>query len=159
MHVILASFVLLGSAAPRYDRDVRPILADRCFTCHGPDAKKRQAELRLDQRESALAPHPDGIAIVPGKPDLSELWKRITHHDVGERMPPANSGKRPLSDAEKELLRRWIEEGALYEPHWSFVPPVKPPPPAVKDAHWVRGPIDSFVLARLEQHGTAPRPA
>ncbi len=158
MHVILVSLVLLGGAAPRYDRDVRPILADRCFTCHGPDAKKRQAELRLDQRESALAAHPDGIAIVPGKPDESELWKRITQHDAGERMPPANSGKRPLSDAEKELLRRWIAEGAVYEPHWSFVPPVAPPAPAVKDAHWVRDPLDRFVLARLEQEGLAPSP-
>ncbi len=158
MHVILVSLVLLGGAAPRYDRDVRPILADRCFTCHGPDAKKRQAELRLDQRESALAAHPDGIAIVPGKPDESELWKRITQHDAGERMPPVNSGKRPLSDAEKELLRRWIEEGAVYEPHWSFVPPVEPPAPAVKDAHWVRDPLDRFVLARLEQEGLAPSP-
>jgi hypothetical protein len=137
---------------------VRPILADRCFTCHGPDAKKRQAELRLDQRESALAEHPDGVAIVPGQPDESELWKRITHADIGERMPPANSGKRPLSDAEKELLRQWIEDGAVYEPHWSFVAPTKPQPPSVRDTKWARDPLDHFVLARLEQAGLAPSP-
>jgi cytochrome c553 len=152
-----ASLALLAGA-PRYDRDVRPILADRCFSCHGPDAKKRQAELRLDQRESALAAHPDGIAIVPGDPGQSELVRRIMHKDIGERMPPANSGKRPLSDAEKELLRRWIEDGAVYETHWSFVPPVKPPLPAVDDARWPRGEIDRFVLARLEEAGLAPSP-
>jgi cytochrome c553 len=161
-----ASLAALGGAstsaehapAPRYDRDIRPLLAERCLTCHGPDAKKRQAELRLDQRESALAPHPDGIAIVPGKPEESELVRRITHHDVGERMPPATSGKRPLSDAEKELLRRWIADGAVYEPHWSFVPPARPPLPSVKDERWVRDPLDRFVLARLEQQGIAPGP-
>jgi len=144
--------------APRYDRDVRPILADRCFSCHGPDAKKRQAELRLDLRENALAPHPDGIAIVPGKPEESELVRRITHRDASERMPPANSGKRPLSEAEKELLTRWVEEGAVYEPHWSFVPPARPELPAVKDARWPRDDLDRFVLARLEEHGLAPSP-
>src|SRR5689334_12919255 len=153
MPVLLVTLVLLGGAAPRYDRDVRPILADRCFTCHGPDAKKRQADLRLDQRESALA-----LAIVPGEPDESELVRRITHHDAGERMPPASSGKRPLSDAEKELLRQWIADGAVYEPHWSFVPPVDHAPPAVRDAKWARDPLDRFVLARLEQAGLAPSP-
>ncbi|MBK7644313.1 MAG: PSD1 domain-containing protein [Planctomycetes bacterium] len=164
---IFASLALVAGAAGtsgsapalRYDRDVRPILADRCFTCHGPDAKKRQAELRLDMRESALSPHADSpAAILAGDAEHSELWKRITHPDVAQRMPPADSGKRPLSDAEKEILRRWIAEGADYEPHWSFVPPVKHDPPAVKDAHWVRGPIDRFVLARLESEGLAPNP-
>ena len=160
----LASLALLAAPptgperapALRYDRDVRPILSDRCFSCHGPDAKKRQANLRLDERESALGKYEDGFAIVPGKPDESQLWKRITHHDAAERMPPSNAGKRPLSDAEKQLLRRWIETGAEYEPHWSFVPPVRPALPAVKDERWVRDPLDRFVLARLEAEGLAP---
>jgi len=170
MRALLASLAsllpLLGGVAPaperapapRYDRDVRPILSDRCFTCHGPDAKKRQAKLRLDQSENALEAHEDGFPIVPGKPEESQLWKRITQHDVAERMPPANAGKRPLSDSEKELLRRWIEDGAVYEPHWSFVPPTRPALPAVKNTKWEHDTLDRFVLARLEAEGIAPSP-
>ena len=145
----------------RYDRDVRPILADRCFPCHGPDANKRQAELRLDQLETATATREHGAAIVPGKPAESELWHRITNEDVDERMPPATSSRKQLSDDERGTLRRWIEEGARYEPHWSFVPPVRPPVPQgpeVRDAQSCRNAVDRFIRARLETEGVAPSP-
>jgi len=151
-----------GADAPaplRYDRDVRPILADRCFPCHGPDAKKRQAELRLDQFETATAARTDGAAIVPGRPEASLLWARLNHADPDERMPPADSNRRALSAPERELLRRWIEEGAAYEPHWSFVPPRPVAVPEVRDAAWCRNEIDRFVLARLEREGVVPGPA
>jgi len=147
-----------GNAAVRYDRDVRPILADRCFTCHGLDAKQRQAELRLDDPASALADRGGYAAIVPGQHAQSALWERLTAADPDERMPPASSHKRALSSAELELVRRWIDAGAQYEPHWSFVPPTRPPLPAVRDAAWPRDELDRFVLADLEARGVAPSP-
>ena len=151
------------SASPvepvRYDRDVRPILADRCFRCHGPDEKARQGKLRLDLAASATADRGGYAAIVPGAPEASELWRRVTHADPDERMPPAKSNRRVLSEEERALVRRWIEEGARYEPHWSFVAPVRPSVPDVRDAGWCRNAIDRFVLARLEREGIAPSPA
>ncbi len=149
-----------GPAGPiRYDRDIRPILADRCFQCHGLDASKRQADLRLDTFEGATTPPKDSVAaIVPGKPEASELWARVNDDDPKDGMPPESSHKRRLSAEEKELVRRWIVEGAQYEPHWSFVAPTKPTPPSVRNESWVRNPIDRFVLARLEAEGIAPSP-
>ena len=143
-----------------YDRDIRPILSDRCFTCHGPDSGKRQAKLRLDDPVSALAVREgySATAIEPGNPAKSEAWMRITAEDPAERMPPADSTKGPLSDEQRELVRRWIEQGAQYEPHWSFVPPARPALPAVSDAAWSRGEIDRFVLAGLEGAGLSPAP-
>lgn len=148
-----------GNGEPvRYDRDVRPILAERCFTCHGRDASKRKADLRLDDRTSATADH-DGVrAIVPGDLGNSELWRRITATDHDERMPPLQSGKRALTAAEQDIIRRWLEGGAVYEPHWSFTAPVRPELPAVKDANWSRNAIDRFVLAKLESHDAVPSP-
>src|SRR5262245_50171373 len=143
---------------PRYDRDIRPILSDHCFTCHGPDANKRRKDLRLDVRESATGDRADGPVIVPGKPEAGHLWGRVTSKDPDEVMPPPDSGKRALSADEKELIRRWIAAGAEYEPHWAFVAPTRPAPPAVKDAAWARNDIDRFVLARLEAQGIAPSP-
>jgi hypothetical protein len=140
----------------RYDRDIRPILADRCFKCHGPDPKSREAELRLDERAGAIEDHDGTQAVVPGNPDDSELWRRITAADPAERMPPADSSKKPLTEAERDLLRRWIEQGAAYEPHWSFVPPRRPAVPAVHDAQWCRTDVDRFLLANLERHGVTP---
>ncbi len=134
----------------RYDRDIRPLLSDRCFKCHGPDAGARKAELRLDQ--------PGARAIVPGDVEGSSLWRRINETDPGELMPPPESNKRGLSAEEKELVRRWIAEGAKYEPHWSFVAPVRPGVPQVKDGAWGKNEIDRFVLARLEAEGVAPSP-
>jgi hypothetical protein len=140
----------------RYDRDIRPILADRCFLCHGPDEKKRQGKLRLDHFEGAVADRGGYAAIAPGDAKSSEVWRRVTNHDVEERMPPATSNRRPLGESELALLRRWIDEGAQYEPHWSFVPPVRPEVPRVTDSSWPRNDVDRFVLAKLERERVAP---
>jgi Protein of unknown function (DUF1553)/Protein of unknown function (DUF1549)/Planctomycete cytochrome C len=141
-----------------FNRDVIPILSNNCFKCHGPDGENRKSGLRLDRRDVALKPAETGkIAIVPGKPDESELVRRILSADGDERMPPADSGKR-LSDAQKQTLRQWIGEGAEYKSHWAFVPPRRPPLPAVKQKDWPKNAIDSFVLARLESEGLQPSP-
>jgi hypothetical protein len=142
--------------APRYGRDIRPILSDRCFTCHGPDAEKRMAGLQLDTFEGATAAREGGAAIVPGDLGASELWRRITSDDDDVRMPPPSSTKKALTDAEREAIARWIEAGAVYEPHWAFEAPVRPMVPEVRDEQWARGAIDRFVLARLEAEGLAP---
>lgn len=159
---LLTAPALAGGGEPpaplRYGRDVRPILSDRCFTCHGPDANKRKASLRLDLAESATAARASGAAIVPGKPEESELWLRLNHADADERMPPANSNRRPLSASERERVRRWIEEGARYEAHWAFTPPVRPPVPALAEPRGARNAIDLFVRATLEAEGVAPSP-
>jgi len=138
---------------PSFSREIRPILARKCFACHGPDESHREADLRLDLRESAI----DLEAITPGKPEKSELVARITSNDPDTLMPPPDSGE-SLSDTEKELLRRWIASGAKYEKHWSFAAPRRPPLPPVKNAAWPRNPIDRFILARLENEGLAPSP-
>lgn len=138
----------------RYGRDIRPILSDRCFNCHGPDAGKRKAKLRLDEREAALAPRDDGAAIVPGDLEASALWLRLTAHDADDVMPPADSGRKPLNDAERSLIRAWIEQGANYEPHWAFVAPVASQVPDLSNASTTRdNPIDGFVGAALQAHG------
>ena len=149
-----------AAAAPgklEYNRDIRPILAENCFACHGPDSAARKANLRIDQRDEALA----AKAVVPGKPDESQLVARIFADDPQERMPPAKSRK-TLTPAQKETLKRWIAEGAEYQPHWSFIPPVRPAVPDVsrdpKGSAWVRNPIDAFVYAKLKEHGLAPAP-
>ncbi|MBA3481284.1 MAG: DUF1549 domain-containing protein, partial [Pirellulales bacterium] len=136
-----------------YNRDVRPILFDACISCHGPDSASRKAELRLDQRDAAI----EMAAIDPGDPDSSELIRRILSEDDEERMPPPET-KKHLTEEQKQTLVRWIEQGAEYQPHWSFVPPTRPEPPAVKGEAWVRNVIDRFVLARLEGEGLKPAP-
>ena len=141
-----------------FDREIRPILADRCFKCHGPDENERQAELRLDVHEAMLRPADSGrAAVVPGKPADSGLYRRISSTRKGLLMPPPDSGK-TLSPVEKDLLRRWIEQGANYRAHWSFVAPRLPVVPAVTNAAWPRGAIDRFILARLEAEGLRPAP-
>lgn len=141
-----------------YNRDVRPILSENCFLCHGFDEKTREADLRLDVAESALADR-DGVpALVPGKPDESELWRRVSSTDEAEMMPPPDS-HRVLKPEQKEVLKRWIEEGAAYAKHWSFIPPVKADLPEVSDANWPRNEIDHFVLARLDADSLKPSPA
>ncbi|MBI5363578.1 MAG: PSD1 domain-containing protein [Planctomycetes bacterium] len=142
----------------RYDRDVRPILADRCFTCHGSDANKRQAKLRLDERDTALLDRGGYAAIVPGNAGESELLRRVASTEQDEHMPPASSNKRALSAVEIETLRLWIEQGAEYEPHWSFTAPERPAVPTPRDAPWCENAVDRFVLARLEELGVAPNP-
>jgi hypothetical protein len=145
-----------AQAAPgklEYNRDVRPILAENCFACHGPDSAARKADLRLDVRDMAM----EGEAIIPGRPEKSTLVERVFSTSKSEVMPPHKTNKK-LTDAQKAVLRQWIAEGAEYQPHWSFIPPTRPTPPAVKNQKWVKNPIDRFVLARLEAAGLAPAP-
>jgi cytochrome c553 len=152
-HLAVAAIATAAEPAIQYNRDIRPILAEACFKCHGPDSASRQADLRLDQRDMAM----DMTAIVPGKPDESELVRRIFSTDPDEAMPPKVQ-QRQLKPEEKELLKKWIEAGAEYQVHWSFIAPARPMAPSVKNAAWVRNPIDSFVLAKLESMGLSPAP-
>jgi len=141
-----------------FNRDIRPILSDTCYTCHGPDVAQRSTDLRLDLRESATAKLESGVtAIVPGHADQSELVARITSDDPDVRMPPAE-GRKQLTAKQIELLRKWVEEGAEYKQHWAFLAPERPPVPAVSDPAWVRNPIDAFTLARMADAGLAPNP-
>ena len=141
-----------------FDRDVRPILSNHCWKCHGPDAAERKGGLRLDQKEELSRPAESGkVAIVPSKPDESELVRRILTDDKDEQMPPVAENK-PLSLAQKEILKRWIVQGANYEQHWSFRAVQRPTLPTVKNAAWPKRPIDHFVLARLEAEGLKPMP-
>ena len=147
------------TAAGRVDftREIRPLLSDRCFRCHGPDASRRKAELRLDVREGAFKKLPAGWAIVkPGDPAKSELIRRITTTDVEDMMPPGDSHL-SLSDVEIALLTRWVAEGAEYRPHWSFAPVSSAAPPAVLGAA-PGNPIDAFVRARLDREGLPSAP-
>ena len=136
-----------------FNRDIRPILAENCFYCHGQDANKRQADLRLDVRESAIA----AKAIVPRDLAASELAKRIHSTDPDQQMPPPKSNRR-LTDAQRKMLERWIEEGAMFANHWAFVAPTRPAEPAVKREAWPRNAIDRFVLSKLESLGIEPSP-
>jgi hypothetical protein len=137
-----------------FARDIQPILANHCWSCHGPDEQARQAELRLDLRDSAVA----AGAIKPGDAAASALVHRIDAEDAEQVMPPPES-KKPLSEAQKELLRRWVAEGAEYAQHWSFLPPIRHVPPAVNRRDWPRTELDYFVLQRLEREGLEPAPA
>lgn len=136
-----------------FNRDVRPILSENCFLCHGQDAKEHGGELRLDIREEALAEREGGPAIIPGDSVKSAMVRHITSTDPDELMPPAKAHLPPLKTAEIEILKRWIKEGAKYEPLWSFVPPVKAELPG-----GVKNPVDAFVRARLAQEGLKPSP-
>jgi len=162
--LILLSGFAAGEArgeAVDFNRDILPILSDRCFHCHGPDDKDREAELRLDKAggDDGAFRTLDGItAIKPGDLKASEVWRRIATDDEDMRMPPADSNKKPLSAKEQELVKRWILEGAKYEEHWAFVPPQRKPPANVKDATWRKGIIDPYVMARLEKEGLQPKP-
>ncbi len=145
-----------------YNRDIRPLLSDRCFTCHGPDDAKRDGDLRLDIADGQLSPFQarnDHFVIKPGDPESSELWKRLTTDDPSLRMPPHKSEKKPLSDDQRALIRKWIEQGAKFEKFWSFETRRPQPLPAVKNQNWPVGRIDQFVLAALEKKGLAPQPA
>lgn len=133
-----------------FNRDIRPILSDKCFQCHGPDSTHRKAKLRLDTEEGAKV-------LVRGKPAESELFQRLITGDADQRMPPKKSGK-TLTKAEIELIRRWIEQGAAWQLHWSFAPPKRPDLPIVKDAKWSRNPIDQFLLAKFQSLKLQPSP-
>ena len=161
----LTTLIGAQSPAPRavasrvdFTRQVRPLLSDRCFRCHGPDASKRKAKLRLDVREGAFKKLNAGWFVVkPGDPGKSELIRRITTDDIEDVMPPPESNL-SLTDAEKALLERWIEEGADYHPHWSLAPVAASAPPPLRDGPVPANPIDAFVRARLEQEGLSPAP-
>ena len=147
----------LSAAEPRIDfnRDVRPILSDNCFACHGPDDEQREAGLRLDTPDGLVKPNEGRIPVVAGQPLKSELLKRLTTKDADAHMPPAKFGK-TLTPAQVELIRKWIEQGAQWKQHWSFVAPVRPALPSVSQPAWLRNEIDAFVLARLDREKLAP---
>src|SRR6266446_4845726 len=137
----------------QFNRDIRPILSESCYSCHGPDKNQRKAKLRLDVREVAI----EREAIVPGKPDQSKVVEHIFATDPDEIMPPPKSRKK-LTVAQKELLKRWIAAGAAYEPHWAYIKPQRPESPPTKTPHWVSNPIDAFVLNTLETKKIRPSP-
>ena len=147
------------SSAPEaidYNRDIRQILSNNCYACHGPDQAKLQAGLRLDKQETALAVlESGGAAIVPSNSGQSKLITRIASHDDDEVMPPKEAGKR-LKPEEIEKLRKWIDQGAKWKGHWSYLKVERPPLPAVKNGSWPKSPIDYFILQRLEQEGLKP---
>jgi hypothetical protein len=153
---VISGMCLSGTARAaeslQYNRDVRPILAENCFACHGPDSAARKAGLRLDRREDALRAEAFDLK----NPEKSAVLVRI-HATGKEQMPPAKT-KKLLTAAQKETLRRWVAEGADYQPHWSLIAPRRPTLPTVKNSAWVRNPIDRFILADLEKNGLAPAP-
>ena len=145
----------LLSAGIDFNRDIRPILSDKCFACHGPDAKKRKADLRLDTYADAITDLEGIKAIDPQKLEDSEILHRIATDDSDEIMPPPKANK-ALSKDEISLLTEWIKSGGKYEAHWSFEPISKPALAEVKDLSWGRNPIDTFVLAKLEEANLKP---
>lgn len=147
--IMVFSSALAAEPRVEFNRDIRPILAAKCYACHGPDEDKREADLRLDVRAEAVK-----TAIKPGQPEASELWKRITHTDPADVMPPPSSPKQ-LTKIERDLIRRWIAAGAEYQNHWAFEP-IKRPAVPQSDG---KNPIDAFITARLRTHGLKPAPA
>jgi len=141
-----------------YSRDIRPLLSNTCYKCHGPDSNERQASLRLDSRKAATTELDSGsTAIVPGNRGKSELWARITAKDPALKMPPRGSGKK-LTPEQIALIGKWIDQGADYRKHWSFIPPRKAKLPKVANMSWVGNPIDRFILAKLTKEGLKPSP-
>jgi Protein of unknown function (DUF1549)/Protein of unknown function (DUF1553)/Planctomycete cytochrome C len=153
LFLLLASSAAAAPATVDFNRDIRPILSENCFYCHGQDPNHRKADLRLDQRESALAEK----AIVPGDANASGLIQRLSSTDPEELMPPPDS-HRTVSPAQKEKLKQWIAEGAVYDPHWTFTPPVRPILPAISGTGWPRKQIDHFILHQLHAEGLTPSP-
>ncbi|MBT3636356.1 MAG: DUF1553 domain-containing protein [Opitutae bacterium] len=156
---IICSAFVAHAKEVSFGRDVFPILSDRCFACHGPDAHDRKAKLRLDLADGpdgAYRTHDDITAIKPGSLEDSELWYRITTDDPDDLMPPAKAHKKPLTKEEQSVIKQWIEAGAPYERFWAFVPPKKPKTPKVKNDSWSKLPIDRLVLAKLESLNLQP---
>ena len=152
----VAGVLKSGPSQVDFNRDVRPILAENCFKCHGPDDEARKAKLRLDLRAEALKPAKSGeSAIVPGAPGKSQMMARITAADLDERMPPLKSGKK-LNTGQIELLRKWIAQGAPYATHWAYAKPFRPALPEVRDKRWSRNAVDRFIFARLKNEGLRP---
>jgi len=151
---ILVAFCLQADDPVDFKRDIRPILSNSCFLCHGPDDKRRKADLRLDTREGAFHAVDGKQPFLPGKPDQSEAFRRILTTDPDDHMPPAKAG-RQLTPKQVELIRKWIRQGAKWSEHWSFVPPERPTVPEVPA---VANPIDAFVRVRLDREGLKPAP-
>jgi hypothetical protein len=164
MRIILSILLTFGwiaaEEALNFNRDIRPILSDRCFQCHGPDEHERKADLRLDLAggdDGAYRHHRGSIAIKPGSPEESEVWHRIISEDEDEVMPPPEAHRKPLTKLEKQRIRKWIEQGAVYESFWAFVPPLEPSTVEVKNEEWSGRPVDRYVMRRLEQEGVSPK--
>lgn len=162
-YVALLSLGLCGSALAadvNFNRDIRPLLSDRCFHCHGPSEENREASLRLDQpdgEEGALRTIDGLSSIKPGDLDASQLWHRITSDDEDEVMPPTDSNKKPFNAQELQLFEKWILEGAKFDDFWSFVPPKRTPPPKLRNADWAQGTVDPHVMTRIEELGLHPK--
>jgi hypothetical protein len=171
LSALAAGAVVIASCFSRSDSDmklpetvsynfhIRPIFSDKCFKCHGPDGAQRQAGLRLDIADSAYAPLKEtkgAFAIIPGKPDESEVFKRVSSTDTSYQMPTPDSHLGALSEYEVSLVRKWIQQGAKYERHWAFIAPKKTTPPQVSNEKWVRNDIDRFVLHKLDQLRLSP---
>ena len=158
LHLLLlpALSFAAGKGDLSFNRDIRPILADACFHCHGPDPGTRKAGLRLDTEGGFFDPK-SGPTVVRGDAAKSPLYQRLISQDPDEVMPPPESHK-TLKSAEIALIKQWIEQGAPWQPHWSLIPPQRPAVPAVKDRNWVANPVDAFVLAKLEAAGLQPAP-
>ena len=155
---LLLADVANGAEKLSFNRDIRPLLSDKCFACHGPTAKVEDGVIRLDLRDALVKVKSDGTAVLnPGQPDKSVLIRRILATDPDERMPPPDS-KKSLTKAEKELIVRWVKEGAEYQSHWGFETPQRPSLPQVKQSAWPRNEIDRFVLSRLEREKLSPSP-
>jgi hypothetical protein len=155
LSLLVVTVCRAATAPPEYNRDIRPIFSENCFPCHGTDSAARKAKLRLDRADVATNKLADGVwAIVPGQPEKSELVRRIfaTDDDV---MPPAKTHK-VVTPRQKEILKQWIADGAVYQPHWSFVAPQRPVLPKVSNPKWVRNAIDDFILERLDQEKLKP---
>ena len=140
-----------------FSRDIRPILSQNCFDCHGPDDKQRKAELRLDTKDGLFTELGGQTPFVPFKPEKSEALRRMATDDADERMPPAKTGKR-VSAAQLDLIKRWIGQGAKWSQHWSYLPPVRPPVPRTSHDYRLHNAIDSFIAARLDREKLAQSP-
>ena len=139
-----------------FRREILPLLSERCFLCHGPDEGTREGDLRLDRRDDAIANRDGQFVIKPGAPDQSSLLERLVAKDDDERMPPADSGKKPLTPEQVSLIRQWIIQGAPWSSHWAYEAPRRPPAPKTQLKGWTTNPLDAFVLARLEQEHLRP---
>ncbi|MFT7640713.1 MAG: hypothetical protein ACI9G1_002457, partial [Pirellulaceae bacterium] len=158
---IILSFVSVRAFAEpeiSFNRDIRPILADKCFPCHGRDKNKREAKLRLDLREAATLERDGNRVIAPGKPTESQLIRRINHVDPEQRMPPQDFDRSTTAE-QRRLLEAWIAAGAKYQPHWAFISPRREALPKVSDDNWPKNAIDYFSLARLDREGLTPSPS
>ena len=147
-----------NSEVVEFNRDIRPIFSDKCFACHGPDSKNRLTKLRFDTEDGAKQDLGGRFAIVPGDPSRSEIVRRITAKEAARRMPPVYSGE-SLTDREIDLIRRWIGQGAIWQKHWSLIPPRRPELPKVSNRSWPRNGLDFFILERLDREGLPPSPA